>query len=382
MDKKRDKFTVVEAIVEIPKGSRNKYEFEHEKGYIRLDRVLFTSVHFPSDYGFVPGTKAPDGDPLDILILIEEPTFSGCHVMVRPIGVLVMQDEAGIDEKIISVPVSDPRFEAVGSLNDMAPHWRIEIENFFSIYKELEAGKHARIKGWEGVGKAKSLLKKYTVESSQGQGGGFMDAKKIGNGIVESIRNNPLPVTLIGLGMVWLAFEKMASKESQTGEIHLEEAVTIDRPPDVLYQFWRRLNNLPQLFSHIETVRILDATRSRWVARAPLGIKIQWEAEVFNDIPNQEIHWRSVEGSVLETIGAVFFRKAPGNRGTEVKASFSYTVPAGRVGAAFSKVIGLNPAAEIREGLRHFKQLMEAGEIPLNLRHPHAETGREYRPEA
>lgn len=180
MDMKRDKFTVVEAIVEILKGSRNKYEFEHEKGYIRLDRVLFTSVHFPSDYGFIPGTKAPDGDPLDTLILIEEPTFPGCHVMVRPIGVLLMQDEAGIDEKIISVPISDPRFDAVESLSDMAPHWRIEIENFFSIYKELEAGKHARIKGWEGVGKAKSLLKKYAIESSPGQGGGLRDAKKPG----------------------------------------------------------------------------------------------------------------------------------------------------------------------------------------------------------
>lgn len=164
MEKKRDKFSVVEAIVEIPKGSRNKYEYEHDQGYIRLDRVLFTSVHFPSDYGFVPGTKAPDGDPLDILILIEEPTFPGCHVMVRPIGVLVMQDEAGVDEKIVSVPISDPRFEGVRTLNDMAPHWRIEIENFFSIYKELEAGKHAQIKGWEGALKAKSLLERYTLQ--------------------------------------------------------------------------------------------------------------------------------------------------------------------------------------------------------------------------
>ncbi len=153
----------VEAVVEIPKGSRNKYEYDHASGQIRLDRVLFASVHFPSDYGFIPDTEAPDGDPLDVIIITEEPTFPGCRVSVRPIGVLLMQDESGTDEKIIAVPVADPRFDGIRSLDGLARHWLIEIENFFSIYKELEAGKHASVKGWEGVAKVRSLLEKYAL---------------------------------------------------------------------------------------------------------------------------------------------------------------------------------------------------------------------------
>lgn len=202
-----------------------------------------------------------------------------------------------------------------------------------------------------------------------------MDTKKIGNSIVEGIKNNPLPVTLIGLGLTWLAFEKMGARGEQMGEIYLEEAVTIERPPDVLYKFWRHLGNLPQLFSHLESVEVLDATRSHWIARGPLGAKVEWDAEIFNDILYEEIHWRSMAGSVLDTNGAVYFRKAPGDRGTEVKASFAYSVPGGRIGATFAKALGLNPEAEIREGLRHFKQLMEAGEIPLNRRRPFRRTG-------
>src|SRR5919197_1903032 len=100
----------VEAIVEIPRGSRNKYEFDPATGAIRLDRVLFAAVHYPGDYGFIPGTRCGDGDPLDVLILVEEPTFPGCRVRVRPIGVLLMQDEKGVDEKLLGVPVADPRF--------------------------------------------------------------------------------------------------------------------------------------------------------------------------------------------------------------------------------------------------------------------------------
>src|SRR5262245_65989449 len=114
-----DESPVIEAIVEIPKGSRNKYEFAPDTGTIRLDRVLFSSVHYPGDYGFIPGTRAGDGDPLDVLILVEEPTFPGCHVHVRPIGVLLMQDEKGIDEKILGVPVADPRFDEVNDLGDL-----------------------------------------------------------------------------------------------------------------------------------------------------------------------------------------------------------------------------------------------------------------------
>jgi inorganic pyrophosphatase len=139
----------VEAIIEIPRGSRNKYEMDHETGEIRLDRVLYSSVHYPTDYGFLPGTLAEDGDPLDILVLVEEPTFPGCRVAVRPIGVLRMSDQKGRDEKILAVPVGDPRFEQVQTLSDLSPHWLREIETFFGTYKLLEE-LPTEIDGWDG----------------------------------------------------------------------------------------------------------------------------------------------------------------------------------------------------------------------------------------
>src|SRR5262249_17926609 len=121
----------VDAIVEIPRGSRNKYECNPATGSIRLDRVLFSSMHYPGDYGFIPGTRCGDGDPLDVLILVEEPTFPGCRVRIRPIGVLRMQDEKETDEKILGVPVADPRFAEVADLGDLPQHWLAEVENFF-----------------------------------------------------------------------------------------------------------------------------------------------------------------------------------------------------------------------------------------------------------
>ena len=121
----------VEAIVEIPKGSRNKYEVDHATGAIYLDRVLFSSIHYPADYGFIAGTKAADGDPLDVLIIVEEPTFPGCRVRIRPIGVLLMRDEMGTDEKILAVPVADPRFDDIDDMGDLQKHWLLEIENSF-----------------------------------------------------------------------------------------------------------------------------------------------------------------------------------------------------------------------------------------------------------
>src|SRR4051812_19012922 len=118
-----DECEPVEAVVEIPRGSRNKYEFDPASKSFRLDRVLFSAVHYPGDYGFIVGTRGPDGDPLDVLIVVEEPTFPGCHVRVRPIGVLSMRDEAGADTKILGVPVADPHFADVTDLADLPQHW-------------------------------------------------------------------------------------------------------------------------------------------------------------------------------------------------------------------------------------------------------------------
>jgi inorganic pyrophosphatase len=138
----------VEVVIEIPKGSRNKYEYDHETGIIRLDRVLFSSVHYPTDYGFFPNTHAPDGDPLDVLVLVKEQTFSGCLIDVRPLGVLRMNDRGEPDDKILAVALKDPYYEEFFDIADIPQHLLKEVEYFFSTYKDLE-GKRVQIIGWE-----------------------------------------------------------------------------------------------------------------------------------------------------------------------------------------------------------------------------------------
>jgi inorganic pyrophosphatase len=156
-------FSTVEAIVEIPRGSRNKYEIDHDTGAIRLDRVLYSSIHYPTDYGFIDRTSGADGDPLDIMVLVEEPTFPGCRVRVRPIGVLLMSDEKGTDEKILGVPLADPRFDGIEDISQVQKHWLIEIENFFRTYKMLEK-KETFVEEWKGRDVAQQVLQKYRVK--------------------------------------------------------------------------------------------------------------------------------------------------------------------------------------------------------------------------
>ncbi|ACR79834.1 MULTISPECIES: inorganic diphosphatase [Kosmotoga] len=139
---------VVTVMVEIPKGSRNKYEYDKEKKMIRFDRTLFSSVHYPADYGFICDTLALDGDPLDAMVLVSEPTFPGCIIDVVPVGVFKMWDEKGTDEKILCVPVKDPLWNHIENLEQVPPHLLREIENFFSIYKQLE-NKVTGTEGWE-----------------------------------------------------------------------------------------------------------------------------------------------------------------------------------------------------------------------------------------
>ena len=141
---------IIEVVIEIPKGSRNKYEFDHERHVMRLDRRLFTATVYPSDYGFVPDTLAEDGDPLDVLVLLAEPTFPGCHVDARPLGVFWMRDEKGPDAKVIAVVAGDPDYEKVRELSDLPRHLLDEIEHFFNVYKDLEPGKSTLTAGFEG----------------------------------------------------------------------------------------------------------------------------------------------------------------------------------------------------------------------------------------
>lgn len=147
----------IEMVVEIPRGSRNKYEFDHERGVFRLDRVLYSSVHYPTDYGFINGTLSLDGDPLDVLVVVDEPTFPGCHVRVRPIGTLIMVDEKGEDEKILAVPHDDPRFNQTRRLSDLAQHWPLEIAAFFRTYKELQ-GVQTEVRDWHDVEEAWKII--------------------------------------------------------------------------------------------------------------------------------------------------------------------------------------------------------------------------------
>jgi inorganic pyrophosphatase len=147
----------VNAVIEIPKGSVNKYEYDKDLHVFRLDRTLFSPVHYPGDYGFIPGTLGLDGDPLDVLVLLESATFPGCLMEVRPIGVLRMVDQGQGDEKILAVAESDPVYREVNDYPQMFTHTLREIEHFFSVYKSLE-GKQTEIAGWEGVEVARKII--------------------------------------------------------------------------------------------------------------------------------------------------------------------------------------------------------------------------------
>lgn len=148
---------LVNAIIEIPKGSVNKYEYDKQLQVFRLDRTLFSPVHYPGDYGFIPSTLGLDGDPLDVLVLLESATFPGCLMEVRPIGVLRMMDQGRGDEKILAVAESDPVYREVRDYPQMFTHTLREIEHFFSIYKNLE-GKQTEIAGWDGVEAARRII--------------------------------------------------------------------------------------------------------------------------------------------------------------------------------------------------------------------------------
>ena len=156
----------IEVIVEIPSGSRNKYEYDHRRGRFVLDRTLYSSVHYPCDYGFIEGSLAEDGDPLDVLVVIAEATFPGCVVRARPVGVLDMADEKGHDYKILAVAHDDPRWEETGELEDLSPHRLREIENFFETYKTLEH-RTTSVSGWLGVTDAWRIIDEAFARAAQ-----------------------------------------------------------------------------------------------------------------------------------------------------------------------------------------------------------------------
>ncbi|MGO4912831.1 inorganic diphosphatase [Leeuwenhoekiella sp. W20_SRS_FM14] len=152
-----EQISTFDVLIEIPKGSRNKYEYDFKLKKIRYDRMIFSSMMYPADYGFIPETLALDGDPLDVLVLVTEPTFPGCVMEVKPIGVFHMTDEKGPDEKIICVPVSDPIASSTKDLSELNPHLIKEIEHFFQVYKDLEK-KKVDVGGFGDVNEAKEII--------------------------------------------------------------------------------------------------------------------------------------------------------------------------------------------------------------------------------
>ena len=148
-----------DVTIEIPKGQRNKYEVDHATGRIRLDRMLFTSTRYPHDYGFIEGTLGEDGDPLDALVLLEEPTFPGCLIKCRAIGMFRMRDEAGGDDKVLCIPARDPRTEQIQDLKDVSDFDLLEIQHFFEVYKDLEPGKSVEGASWVGRDEAEAEIR-------------------------------------------------------------------------------------------------------------------------------------------------------------------------------------------------------------------------------
>ncbi|RME34357.1 MAG: inorganic diphosphatase [Thermoflexia bacterium] len=144
---------VIYVVVEIPKRSRNKYEYDEEGGFIKLDRVLYSSLHYPGDYGFIPRTLHDDGDPLDVLVMTNEPTFSGCVIEARPLGIFHLMDRGKPDDKILAVPHTDPLFDDYRTLEDVPAHFLEEVAHFFSVYKDLEQAEVQAL-GWEGRDRA------------------------------------------------------------------------------------------------------------------------------------------------------------------------------------------------------------------------------------
>ena len=163
---------IINAIVEIAKETHNKYEYDESLDIIKLDRVLHSPMHYPVDYGFIPQTRSKDGDHLDVMIITNSPVFTGCLIEVRPVGVLIMSDENGDDEKILAVPLKNPNYDHIKTLKDVESHFLLELVHFFSEYKRLE-NKNVTVKGWLNRSEAYKIIKEsnkvYQAEEHQKQ---------------------------------------------------------------------------------------------------------------------------------------------------------------------------------------------------------------------
>ena len=205
--------------------------------------------------------------------------------------------------------------------------------------------------------------------------GDAMDLALLGSAFAGNARKQRLIAATAAVAGVTLAdlflSERLSEEEhyengsgsGQPTQIDVTRAITIDKPPEALYEFWRNFENLPRFMAHLKSVQMADGGRSHWVARAPMNKSVEWEAEITEDQPNRRIAWRSLAGSQVENSGEVLFQPAPGNRGTVVKVTIQYQPPGGAIGAAIAKLFGEEPGEQVKDDLRCFKQLMETGVI-------------------
>jgi uncharacterized membrane protein len=196
-------------------------------------------------------------------------------------------------------------------------------------------------------------------------GGDLMDLALLGTALASprTNRGTLAAATAAVAGVTVLDVRCARQLSQQDGVIHSRKSVTINRSPEDLYQFWHDFENLPRFMKHLESVHVIGAGRSHWVARAPGGTTVEWDAELTDDRPNELIAWRSRENAAVENSGAVRFERTPGGRGTVVRVEIQYRPPGGAIGSLVAKLFGEAPEQQVREDLRRFKQLMETGEI-------------------
>jgi uncharacterized membrane protein len=203
-----------------------------------------------------------------------------------------------------------------------------------------------------------------TQETIDGSNGALSDKSSLRSRVSE----HPLlagTVVLAGAGLAYVAARALMNNDgaSVARDVHIEKSIAIEKSPEELYSFWRDFTNLPLFMRNLDSVTVLDATRSHWVARGPAGTRVEWDAEIYNEIENELIAWRSTENADVVNAGSVRFQKAPTGHGTFVRVTMNYNPPAGTVGASVAQLLGAEPAQLIKEDLRRLKQLAEAGEI-------------------
>lgn len=200
-------------------------------------------------------------------------------------------------------------------------------------------------------------------------GGDALDLALLGAGLVsgKSQRGRVLAATAAVAGVTALDVlcrKQLSNGISVNGAVHTTQSIAVNRSPEECYQFWRDLQNLPRFMQHVESIEVTDGRRSRWVVKGPGGTNIEWDAEITDDIPNQAIAWRSLEGSDVKNSGWVRFERAPTGHGTFVKVHIRYEPPAGKVGAVIAKLLGKEPGQLVKGDIRRFKHILETGEIP------------------